>query len=66
MNKHRVVAEPGVELLYIDANNLYGQALSMKLPQKEFSWVECPQERQQIMESLPSMDVLGCDIGYTF
>ena len=66
MNKHRVVAEPGVELLYIDANNLYGQALSTKLPQKEFVWVECSQERQQIMELLPSMDVLGCDTGYTF
>ena len=66
VNKHRVKAEPGVELLYIDANNLYGQALSMKLPQKDFLWVEDPNEQKDILASLADLDVLGGNVGYTF
>lgn len=51
---------PHVELLYIDANNLYGQALSMPLPQRDFQWVECPQERERLVRDLPSKDINGC------
>ena len=28
-----------VDLLYIDANNIYGLALSMKLPQRDLKWM---------------------------
>lgn len=30
---------PEVDLLYVDANNLYGNALSQKLPQGDFKWL---------------------------
>jgi len=32
-------AKPEVDLLYVDANNLYGNALSQKLPQSGFRWM---------------------------
>jgi hypothetical protein len=54
---------PHTELLYIDANNLYGQALSMPLPQKDFRWVESEAERGRWMEKLPEMDVNG-EVGF--
>jgi hypothetical protein len=45
--------------LFVDANNLYGQALSMPLPQRDFQWVEEETERERILRDLPSMDING-------
>ena len=51
VNEHHIVAntprvpetfkpnEPLRDLLYVDANNLYGHALSQKLPHSEFRWI---------------------------
>ena len=51
VNKHHVVSntpripeeynpsQPETDLIYIDANNLYGNALSKKLPQSNFQWL---------------------------
>ena len=36
VNKHHVVSDDNTDLLYIDINNLYGWALSQKLPFKNF------------------------------
>jgi len=38
VNKHHVVADDNTELLYVDINNLYGWALSQKLPCRDFEW----------------------------
>ena len=65
VNRHRVERTANTELLYVDANNLYGQALSMKLPQKDFKWVEGSQEMQAVLEALPTIDVMESDTGYT-
>jgi hypothetical protein len=46
------------ELLYVDANNLYGNALSMHLPQSDFRWIEESEERRRlVLEQLPHMDI---------
>ena len=39
VNKHRVTASDSVKMLYIDINNLYGSALSCKLPCSDFTWI---------------------------
>ena len=55
---------PRHEMLYVDANNLYGHALSAKLPYAEFSWLT---EEDISLLSQPNflldLDVDG-DIGY--
>lgn len=66
VNNHRVQRTEATEILYIDANNLYGQALSMKLPQEHFKWVEDPSEQWNILKTLESMDILEADVGYLF
>ena len=69
-NKHHVkrnvpdeedydLAKPHTEMLYIDANNLYGYSMSMPLPQKNFQWVEDPSVREQLIRELPDMDIFG-------
>jgi hypothetical protein len=73
VNKHHVATNhPSVpetynankkhcELLYVDANNLYGHALSMKLPQNQFTWMT-----KEEMECIDwqFVDTEG-DVGYT-
>ena len=55
---------PRHEMLYIDANNLYGHALSAKLPHSEFTWLT---EQEISLLSQPNyllnVDVEG-DVGY--
>ena len=41
------------DLLYVDENNLYGNALCQKLPQKEFKWLS--------KEDLATLDILTYD-----
>jgi len=53
--------EPEVDLLYVDANNLYGNALSQKLPEKDFKWMEEKMTAKQIMD----FDYEG-EIGHIF
>lgn len=48
------------DLLYVDANNLYGHALSMKLPQSQFQWLT---ESERNTLDLLSFDEEG-DWGY--
>ena len=50
---------PWIELLYIDANNLYGHALSMPLPQRDFQFVEEEGERDPLVRELSTMDTTG-------
>ena len=66
VNSHRVRRSEDTELLYVDANNLYGQPLSMKLPQSHFKWIEREEVQRQLLEDLPTIDTLECDIGYVF
>ena len=53
---------PIKELLYIDANNLYGHALSMKLPKSNFTWIN-EQEKIEFKNDINSMNLDG-DVGY--
>jgi hypothetical protein len=39
VNKHFCIDGDGTELAYVDANNLYGEALSMKLPTQGLKWI---------------------------
>ena len=61
VNKHIVEKNDDTEILYVDANNLYGSALSQKLPQSGFTWMS-EAELQEI--DWRSVDVEG-EVGYT-
>ena len=55
---------PRHEMLYVDANNLYGHALSAKLPYAEFSWLSDQDiDRLSQPDYLLNIDVEG-DYGY--
>ena len=58
-NEEYDASKAWVELLYIDANNLYGHALSMHLPQRDFLWVEDEVECQRLIDNLPQMAIDG-------
>lgn len=45
--------QPEVDLLYVDANNLYGNALSQKLPQGGFRWLNA--------EEIEALDIASFD-----
>ena len=69
VNKHRVTTndDDDVSLLYIDINNLYGDALSRKLPCSEFRWIVDDEELSDLLHvRLPTMNVETCDVGYVF
>ena len=51
------------DILYIDANNLYGHALSQKLPQSEFKWMS-DQEIDSV--DIGMYDYEGSDVGHVF
>ena len=78
VNQHHVTAtsnnndddnnDGGTSILYIDINNLYGWALSQKLPCGDFTWINDDEQklRSLVLDDLPSMDVNTCDVGYVF
>ena len=49
-------------LLYLDANNLYGWAMSQKLPTKDFKWEEDPDYYKNIPEGRGC--IVECDLEY--
>ncbi len=55
-------SKPTSELLYVDANNLYGHALSMKLPKCDFVWLE--EDEMYALQSSLSLKDLDGDVGY--
>lgn len=50
-------------LLYLDANNLYGWAMSKKLPMGDFKWEEDPDYYKHIPEGRGC--IVECDLKYT-
>ena len=66
INKHHVVSDEVTQLLYIDINNLYGWALSQKLPCGEFRWLDTQEEMDEALRKCHSDPAaLDGDIGYT-
>ena len=62
VNKHRVTADANTDILYIDINNLYGWALSQRLPCSDFQWIYDEDELRHILDNLPTGE---SEIGYT-
>ena len=52
-------ADENTQLMYIDANNLYGWALSQKLPQKDFEWMASGEIENNLDYILNSDDETG-------
>ena len=69
INKHHVESNDDQDLLYIDINNLYGLALSQKLPCGNFKMITENSELSLIMDTIKwngkeSENPLDGDIGY--
>ena len=65
-NKYMNKYDEGIEssyLMYFDANNLYGWAMSQKLPVNAFKWVE---DLSQFNENFIKSYNENSDIGYFF
>jgi len=60
VNKHYVNTSDG-EILYIDINNLYGYALSQKLPCADFAYIDDQATLNYVVNNLPDEDA---DVGY--
>ena len=54
-------AKPSKYIQYLDANNLYGWAMSEKMPYKDFKWVDI---ENTPMEEVLSKVLLNEDLGY--
>jgi hypothetical protein len=61
VNRHYACHDKETQLLYIDINNLYGWALSQKLPCNSFEWIYDEHELQSIVNNLPNEK---SDVGY--
>jgi len=59
VNKHYAEKSENVELFVVDANNLYGKALIMKLPYQDYQWIKDPKQLELIHNDLTSMDLDG-------
>ena len=54
--------KPITHLIYLDANNLYGWAMSQMLPTHNFRWLSKKEINDLVLENLQDDD----DIGYIF
>ena len=60
-------SKPNTYLWYLDANNLYGWAMSQYLPVRDFEWVENPQgieEYLKVPKDAPQGYILEVDLEY--
>ena len=68
MNKHYKPNEPSKYLLYVDANNLYGWAMSQYLPNSHFEWLDEAEYSQIDWLAQEKIQVRGyiveCDLEY--
>ena len=64
INKHHVEADESTQMSYLDVNNLYGWALSQKLPVGEFRWINDQTEMNGIVERCANGDEFDGDRGY--
>jgi hypothetical protein len=62
INKHLVQCGDDTELLYIDVNNLYGWALSEKLPVSDFEWVMETRELEELFADKDACFVAQVDL----
>ena len=60
--------EPTSYIVYLDANNLYGWAMSQYLPEKEFDWMTTKQiasfDRLAVPDTSPTGYILEVDLEY--
>lgn len=54
--------QPSKYIIYLDANNLYGWAMSQKLPLKDFSWIKISEWNENKIRDYD----FGSDYGITF
>ncbi|XP_054720676.1 uncharacterized protein LOC129230303 [Uloborus diversus] len=55
-------SSPSKYIIYLDANNLYGWAMSQPLPYGEFKWMDVTHVTEDWIKAIPS----GGDMGYVF
>ena len=64
INRHHAKTTLKEALLYVDINNLYGWALSQKLPYSKFEWVDDIEEIRKIIQLVKDNHLDG-DTGYS-
>ena len=64
VNKHHVIATDDTKILYIDINNLYGWALSEKLPHGNFKWILNDDQLSLILKDCEKLVLENLDYGY--
>ena len=57
-------SKPTKYLQYLDANNLYGWAMSQPLPTGEFKWIKCEGDPNNLVEKFASKKDSKKDYGY--
>ena len=65
VNKHFVKSDKDTSLLYIDVNNLYGWALSQKLPYGKFNWIIDEDGLKKCLERCKSNHPFDGDTAFT-
>jgi hypothetical protein len=68
MKQHFDPKKPSKYLLYVDANNLYGWAMSQRLPDSKFEWIDEKEwESLDWLTQTAEQDhgyIVECDLGY--
>ena len=65
INSHHVAASDVDQLFYVDVNNLYGWALSQKLPHEEFKLISDDEEMCDILRRCLAGDEFDGEYGYS-